>query len=160
MRIMVTGPKGIGKTTICERIISQRKRSFGFLTHPILREGRRVGFYLVDIKTHERKLLASENSDGPKLGRYFFSPEGIAFGIRALKRSGDLCVVDELGRLELEGEGFYGAIPLLRERKNLIVTTRSDFAQGIIELFEVEFRVFEITIENREIMGDYASLIK
>jgi len=153
MRVLITGPIGAGKTTMCEEVIRRighQRSTFGFLTYPILKEGRRVGFYLLDLKTGSKKLLASETlSDGPTLGRFHFSMEGIAFGIKALKRRGDLCIVDELGRVEIQGEGFFEAVPLMRKREDLIVTARTDFVNEIVDLFKVDFLIFEITAENR-----------
>jgi nucleoside-triphosphatase THEP1 len=154
MRIAITGERGIGKTTVCERVIREARKSlsvFGFLTYPILKRGERTGFYIVDQKTAEREVLASENfSDGPVLGRFHFSPDGIAFGLRALRRRGDLCVVDELGRLELRGEGFFDAVPLLKKERTILITTRSDFAAGIVGLLGAEFKIFDISLENRD----------
>ncbi len=41
-------------------------------------------------------------------GKYFFTPEGIDFGIQAVEKgtSAAILVVDEIGHLELKGEGY------------------------------------------------------
>ena len=159
MRILLKGEIGIGKTSICKKVVDelkfQRYSVFGVLTFPIIRAGRRAGFYLINIKNGEREILAGEKGyDGPRIGRYFFNPTGIEFGIRALSEIGDIGVADEIGKLEIEGKGFRNAIPKIRERENLIVTARSKFAEKVKILFDLNFKTYEITLDNRNSLAD------
>ena len=45
---------------------------------------------------------------GPRTAKYFFNPQGIDFGTRAIDRgiSSTILLVEEIGHLELRGEGF------------------------------------------------------
>jgi nucleoside-triphosphatase THEP1 len=102
-----------------------------------------------DIKTLETTVLAERGQDsGERIGKYLFSGEGIEFGIESLKRSGDVCFADEIGRLELNGGGFYRAFPLMREKENIIVTCRDSFAELVIRALRFENAIVEHIEEN------------
>ena len=157
MGILLTGEIGVGKTSICNKVVDELKSRgynvFGILTFPIISSGRRTGFYMIDIKTGETAILAEEHGyNGPILGRFVFSQEGIEFGLRALSREGNIAVVDEIGRLEIEGKGFRDAIPKIESCEGLIVTARSKFAEEVMGLFDskMDLDIYEVTLENRD----------
>lgn len=116
MIVILSGQIGIGKTTICDKVI-ERARTDG---HPcggvVSRKGRdEVGRAVIRVEDLSagggKAILAREGepfAGGPSTGRFHYSPEGIVYAGKAI-RSGagaDLLVIDEVGRLELEGEGF------------------------------------------------------
>ncbi|MCK9319515.1 nucleoside-triphosphatase, partial [Methanoculleus sp.] len=81
----------------------------GVLAPGHVRDGRRSGFTLVDLATGRHEELSSIDPD-PRCevhGRFYFRPEGLLFGRRALAppdpRETDLVVIDEVGRFELQG---------------------------------------------------------
>ncbi len=92
--------------------------------------------------------------EGPRVGRYSFNPEGLAFGIDALNRGRGLpvLVLDEIGPLELAGKGFTDAVHLVREEKagNQIVVIRKELLSSFMPLFDKKPLVFETTISNRD----------
>ena len=53
---------------------------------------------------------------GPHTARYFFNAKGIDCGIREVEKGISLSIllVDEIGHLELRGDGFVKAIELIR----------------------------------------------
>jgi Predicted nucleotide kinase len=157
MNILITGRIGAGKTTVCKKIAEELRGKeygvFGFLTFPIIESDRRVGFYIVDVKSGERTVLAKEyeeGMEGQRLKNYIFSLDGIEFGIRALNDGGDVCFVDEIGLLELRGKGFFEAIQKLGNCKDLIVTARTKFAAEVKKLFAIDFKMVDITASNKD----------
>jgi len=160
MRLLLSGKRGIGKTTCCRKTIGllDKIEAYGFMTHKI--EG---GLVIEDIKTSESVLLATEGKgSGEKVGKYFFSKEGIDFGIESLKKSGDVCFVDEIGRLELSGKGFYRAFPLLREKECIVITCRDIFADDVKRALGFDDAIIElINEENRDMMPEklYATIM-
>jgi Predicted nucleotide kinase len=157
MNILITGKIGAGKTIVCKKIAERLKSKghevFGFLTFPIIESGRRVGFYIVGVKSGERTVLAKEyeeGMEGQRLKNYIFSLDGIEFGIRALNDGGDVCFVDEIGLLELRGKGFFKAIQKPANCKDLIVTARTKFAAEVKKLFAIDFKMVEVTASNRD----------
>lgn len=154
MVIVVTGEIGIGKTTVCEKVVAIARR-LGYSCGGILTPKSKEGIIIVDIKTDKRKVLASINKvyQGPHTGKYFFNPEGIEFGTRAIDEgiSSDILFVDEVGYLELQGEGFVKVLGLIRtgKVKNAILVIR----QGLLPAFSARLgsrvSICETTVINR-----------
>lgn len=155
MLIIITGSIGIGKTTVCRKVI-ELVRCHGHSCGGILSytsSGENI--ILEDIQTGEKEILASTKRiyPGPHTPRYSFSLKGIDFGIRAIDKGvlTELLVVDELGHLELHGKGFVRALELIRADKveNCILVIRN----GLLPIFLLRLPnkplVFKVTESNR-----------
>lgn len=155
MVIIVTGAIGIGKTTVCQKLISLLRDS-GYSVGGILTRKAGDEITVADLKTGESTTLASSRQDyhGPRTPKYFFNPEGIDFGTRAIERAdpSTILVVDELGYLELGDEGFVKAIELIRNGKvkNSILVIRGELLPAFLPRLNAEPLVFEVTTDNRE----------
>ncbi len=155
MVIIVTGAIGIGKTTVCEKVIklvqSQGYTCGGILTY----KTRDKSLTILDIQTGERKTLASIDNvyHGPRTGKYFFNVEAIEFGIRAVDRGAlsDILFVDEIGYLELGGEGFVNSLELIKagKVKNSILVIRKQLLPAFLGQLGDKPSVFETTISTR-----------
>ena len=133
MLIIITGTIGIGKTTVCQKMV-EALRNQGYKCSGILTYKDATGHIIVeDIQSGKTEILASSNSeyDGPRTPRYSFSPKGIDFGIRAIDKGidSDVLVIDEVGHLELGGEGFSKSLELIiaGKVKNSILVVRNEF---------------------------------
>lgn len=147
---------GVGKTTVCEKVV-ELARSRGYSCGGILTpKAPDKGIIIVDIQTRESKPLASIDNiyQGPRTGRYFFNPEAIEFGNRAIDGavSSDILFVDEVGYLELEGEGFVRALEVIRagKVKNSVLVIRQKLLPAFEARLGFEFSTIETTIENRD----------
>jgi len=127
MVIIVTGAIGVGKTSVCRKLIEIA-----------LNQGFTCGGILTDKAT-------------PK---YSFNPRGIDFGLQAIAKgvSADILVVDEFGHLELRGEGFARALDIIKagKIKNCILVIRTELLPAFLPLLPPNPLIFEATLENRD----------
>lgn len=114
--LIITGESGSGKTTLLAQFIKQCQQKQiplkGMLCPGVMKEGRRLSSDIVDIATDERCLFGHRTGvlDKKTGTRFTFTQEGIALGKQALDHNnfqqGDICIVDEIGPMELGGQGF------------------------------------------------------
>jgi len=152
--IIITGEIGIGKSTVCGRVI-QMARSHGYSCGGVITHKEPdASITIEDIQMGQQEKLASTDAiyQGPSTNKYFFNPIGIEFGVQAIMRGSrsDILFVDELGHLELRGDGFFNVIDLVRTSKiqSLVVVIR----KALLEFFMPSLGspvIFETTYENR-----------
>lgn len=110
---VVTGDKGQGKTSLVKKLVDKlKKRNLspaGILAPGIVKDGKRVGYRVQDIRSGRESLLC-ERLEGTNQLPYLFHPNGIRHGEEALKpehaAKADLLIVDEVGPFELQGKGW------------------------------------------------------
>ena len=116
MQIIITGGVQSGKSILAARLV-QFLNSRGVLLSGILavglwQDGQRQGFDLVDLKTGAKCPLAKRQNDsgGSPITPFQFFDKGLAVGAKALDkercRNTSVIMVDEVGKLELNGEGW------------------------------------------------------
>ncbi|MCX6320442.1 MAG: hypothetical protein NTX93_01360 [Bacteroidia bacterium] len=118
--VIITGDIHQGKTTFTQKIITdlleQKIRIAGFLSIGINENGKRIGFNLVDIESSRQIELCSDKKDEKRLkfGQYYFNNAAILRGMEILNNDNlsdkQLIIIDEIGPLELNGQGWSGAI--------------------------------------------------
>ena len=160
MNIIITGEIGVGKTTVCEKVIRMAESGGytcgGILTPKVLNGGVICGIDIIDIQSGERETLASVHNvyRGPRAGKYCFNPDGIGFGISAIEkgRSSDILLVDEIGHLESRGEGFANVLALIGagEVKSSIVVIRKELLSAFLPQLGAGPYVFETTPNTRD----------
>jgi len=120
---IISGERGEGKTGFLMEILAELSgkgvRVRGIAAPGHIRGGARSGFSVLDLATGMSEELCSVT---PSLGCeqhgiYYFRPEGLSFGYRALSPpvpgKTDLLVIDEVGKFELEGAVWAGCIDRL-----------------------------------------------
>ena len=155
MVIIVTGAIGIGKTTVCRKVIelarNQGHTCGGILTY----KAADKSIIIEDIQSGDEETLASIDNvyHGPRTAKYSFNPKGIDFGIQAIDKgtSTAILVVDEIGHLELRAEGFAKVLELIKAGKvtNYILVIRSELLSAFLPQLP-DALVFSITTDNRE----------
>jgi nucleoside-triphosphatase THEP1 len=116
--VVVTGSGNTGKTkavrSVAERLQSSGVSVAGFIQPGKFSGDRKVGFRLHDLATGEEAVLATlgERPDGDFGTRYQFAEAGFRLGRRALLQasSGAVVIIDELGPVELRGQGHMPAV--------------------------------------------------
>ena len=154
MLVILTGPIGIGKTTVCRHLVeawrSQNRTCGGILTYK-----KNDGIEIEDIQTGVCRSLASssEITQGPRTPQYYFYPEGINFGIGAIIRGQNraLLIIDEIGQLELHGQGFINALDIMDESNNdLLVVIREALLSRFLSKLKCSPQIFNVTLLNRD----------
>ena len=129
--MLVTGPRGMGKTQWCMRL-SDHATSLGIhvggLVSPaVFEKGRKTGIDLVDLDSGERRHLAfSRGSDQGDLltNDWQMNAETLEWGNSVLERCSDfdLVILDELGPLEFNhGIGLVAAFEIIEAHRTLPV---------------------------------------
>jgi nucleoside-triphosphatase THEP1 len=116
--VVVTGPTGGGKTetvvTLADRLQSLGVPVSGFVQPGDFDEDRKTGVRVRDVNTGAETALATlgERTEGDFGTRFLFREEGFQLGAEALSRTGPgaVVIVDELGPVELRGQGHMPAV--------------------------------------------------
>ena len=155
MVIIVTGATGIGKTSVCRKIIElARNRGYtcgGILTY----KAADKSIIIEDIQSGDKETLAGINNlyHGPRTAKYSFNPKGIDFGIQAIDKgtSAAILVVDEIGHLELRAEGFAKVLELIKADKvtNCILVIRRELLSTFLPQLPTTPFVFKTTVNSR-----------
>ncbi len=130
MKLFVTGPPGIGKTTLLARVADRLKaaglRVGGFITLEVREKGRRIGFGVLDLLTGARAPLARVGGGEPRVGRYALKEDGLVLArvslLHAL-REDDVILLDEIGPMELKDEPLAAAIEAALESEKPLVAS-------------------------------------
>jgi nucleoside-triphosphatase THEP1 len=111
---LVSGPSGCGKTSFCNHFLEALHEApmnprciRGILSLPLMQENDRCGILAMDLRSGERRLLATRNHgarDGIHTARWRFDPQTLRWCNQVLAAAipCDLLLIDELGPLEFE----------------------------------------------------------
>lgn len=159
--LLVTGPPGIGKTTLVMRVaesLGSRGISVGGMTTREVRQGgARVGFEILDLSTGERGWLARAGTGpGPRVGRYALDTATLerigAAAISAAAARSDVVAIDEVGPMELLSGGFRQAVAeAVGSGKPVIATVHFRSADPLVQSLRgrEDAQTFVVTMENR-----------
>jgi nucleoside-triphosphatase THEP1 len=161
---LLTGPVGVGKTTIAERVVGLARRqglTCGGLLAPAMLDtcGQKAGIWGLDILTGERRILARTDRDlgGPSIGPYSFDAQALDWGLGLLEKAlgaCDLLVVDEIGKLELwQDIGLAPILPRLasgQAGRALVLVRDLLLAETQARLEPIEQIVLRVSVENRQ----------
>jgi nucleoside-triphosphatase THEP1 len=142
---ILTGDIQSGKTTALQQLCSSIDAD-GILT-PV-NTGKRE-FAEVNSKITYPMEANSSEQNTIQIGRFHFSRKNFERAIAYLKsltHSGKIIVIDEIGPLELQGDGFADILTdLLHEGVKLLIVVRSTSLNEVIVNFEIrDYKVFTI----------------
>jgi nucleoside-triphosphatase len=159
--LLLTGKPGSGKTTLIRSLLAGcALEAGGFYTQEVRTGGARQGFEIVTLEG-ERGILAHVDIRGRhRVGRYGVDLRSLdTLGVSAILRTaevGGLVVIDEIGPMEIQSEGFRRAVlgildsgvPVL----GTIVRRSTPFADQIKMRDDVQ--VVELRPDNRDAVQD------
>jgi len=157
----VTGPPGIGKSTVVARLIMRLKSAGvivgGCTTLEKRVKGVRVGFEVRDLGSGSVGELASVAARmGPRVGKYRVNLIDLsrvgAGGLLSAASSAEAIIIDELGPMELVSPEFRrGVRACIDTNRPLVVVIHERLDDDLInEVKEKAAKVFTLTLENRE----------
>lgn len=153
--IFITGPPRSGKSTMVSQIIEELAlNAEGVRTPDIIKNGKRKGFKLVDIRTGKEGILSHvDQEEGPKVSRYRVKMDDLErFTELSLKNISDNCdivVIDEIGTMELYSDKF---------KKSVIKRLEDDIPvlavlhRHHVDKYEEYGEVYELTKSNYDIL--------
>lgn len=154
---LITGPPGIGKTTLIKRIVSELGplQPVGFYTEEIREGGRRKGFTLVDFSGRRRVLAHNEIKSKYKVSHYGVDVEGFEAFLESLPFSSPstrLIIIDEIGKMECFSMKFKMLLDEILNSDRFLIATIALKGGGLIS--EIKKRndvmLFTITLNNRD----------
>jgi len=113
-RILVTGPPGIGKTTLVLRVLDllHGRRLSGFYTEEVRGRTGRTGFRIVTLDGRTAQLATAGGVGGPRVGRYtvhLAALEALCEDVLEPGPDVDAVFIDEIGKMECLSPTFVRA---------------------------------------------------
>jgi len=148
--IIISGGKNEGKTSCLKKIVEELKgrkvKLQGFIALAVFDEKERIGYDLQNIATGETFELARTTGDASMVNtiKYFFRDEALHDGIKILQDAAladtDFIVIDEIGFLELQGDGWADVFTqLLKNPKlKLICAVRREYIEELKNKWNID----------------------
>jgi nucleoside-triphosphatase THEP1 len=138
--LILTGPIGSGKTTSLLNWAATRNDVYGILT-PVI-NGKRV---FMDAYTKEQFPMEADNKETEiiKVGRFVFSRKEFARAVKVIEQATDKpgwLIIDEIGPLELKGQGFCKVLKkaLKKRDRQVILVVRKGLAEEVKSTFGID----------------------
>jgi len=156
--VLITGPRQVGKTTVCQRLETMLKDEAltvsGLIT---LRTGPH-DLRLVELASGQSYSLTLpfDQNEGIDLKNFRMRPEAMARGRKALEASfpTQVFILDELGPLELiRGQGWHNACRLLKDavyHVAFVVVRPELLTEAVLQLPAEIYYVVKIEEHNRD----------
>lgn len=152
---ILSGPVHSGKTTFLKNILyslgKQNLTIDGYFSEALWKKNEFLGYNLFDLKIHQsHPFIRKQGKDRwEKIGPFFFLPETMDLAKKIIRRSqkADLCVVDEVGPLELGGNGVWPALKdslILRNLDFLLVVRDSILERFMGKIHTNDVVVYDI----------------
>ena len=146
---IITGCVNEGKTWFIKELINLLQQNNitvrGLYSEKIFSQNQLLGYDIVNIKNREQEpfLRITNKNYGPQYGRFSIITRGLEKGKEILTKAqtdfSDVIVIDEIGNMELENNGWVHQIESLikKSNRNLIISIRNEFVEKTIAKWEI-----------------------
>lgn len=139
--IIVTAPRNSGKTTYLKKFCLSHN-CIGYIAES---DEQKNLFYYEEFRSKKTfpSLTTEVHEDWSRIGKYYFKSEVFieleSFLDHLINESYDYIVLDEIGKLELEGKGFDVILnKCIRQESNLVLVVRDIFVDDVIEKYKLQ----------------------
>ena len=154
--ILITGPPGIGKTTLIKRISHDLHylNPAGFYTEEIRVSGIRRGFSLVSLDGNKATLSHTDIASRDRVGKYgvdIAAFNGFLDHIAFFDPAIGAIIIDEIGKMECISDKFNKLLKEILEQERPVIATISRKGEGVIEDIKKlpDVTLFVMTQNNR-----------
>lgn len=156
--VIITGEKHSGKTTFALDLVNYLKEKGialgGFLAPGFFVDNRRASFDMLALATGETYPLCSIHPrNGIRIGPFWFDEKTLQIGHQLLDPAqlgaANIIFIDEVGPLELNGDGWAAAIDKLMQqpRLTLVMVVRRSMTEQVISKWQlINTKVFDIEL--------------
>ena len=164
VKIGLTGLPNSGKTALIKTLITtiegQGKSIGGMITENIVENLRKVGMEVVDVRTGERATFAHVSfGETHKNVNFGLDLEALeAVGVAAINLAAEECdmvVIDEVGPIHLESEGFNKAVlDTIKNNVSQILTIHKKSRHTVVQDIRRrdDMRILDVTPVNRLVL--------
>jgi len=148
--VIISGDTQSGKSSFLTKIQKAlEKKSInqvGFIADSIYENNEINGHIINDLTTGEsfRISYREEKENAQKIGRFYLLDEGLEFGKKIISKinsssSNHVVIIDEIGKLEIDGGGWSAEVHELLKDKNkaIILIVRGKYLNAFIEEFKI-----------------------
>jgi len=159
--ILISGPPGVGKTTLIKKILENLNLKVGgFYTEEIKENKNRIGFKIISLDNQEGILAHISIKGMKRVGRYgvnIYDLENI--GVKSLSRAlrdEELIVIDEIGKMEIFSDKFKEKVlDCLNSEKFVLATIGIGGDKFIFQIKERnDVIIFKMNRDNRDELVD------
>lgn len=155
--ILITGPTGIGKTTLIRRLseIFKEFNPAGFYTTEITEDGNIAGYAITNLFGDSKLLAHTALKSKYYSGKYHIDIKGFETLLETIfsrdKKTG-LYFIDEIGKIECQSKKFCKLITELLGADKPMIATISEKGSGLIQEVKKrdDIKIYEITESNSE----------
>ncbi len=147
---IVSGSRDEGKTTMVKKAVEELKKNDfpvgGILSIKVIKNQKIIGYDIFDIDTGEMEVFMRVSGDtgNKKIGKFFIKEKGLEKGISILSDKKlihkKLVVIDEVGSLEINNEGWASCLEkLLKESTiDILITVRETLVEDVISKWDIK----------------------
>ena len=157
--VLVTGPPGIGKSTVIEKLLRQLGRpACGFFTREIREYGKRAGFSILTCNGEEGILAHVNIKSVRRVGRYGVNLDAVnrlVVPSMIPETPKHVIVVDEIGKMECFSKLFRDAVVRALDAENLVIGSVAMKGEPFIQSVKArsDVRLVQVTEKNRDTLA-------
>jgi nucleoside-triphosphatase len=162
MKLLLTGPPSVGKTTVIQKVLSSMEISAGGFYAQEIREGsKRTGFSLRTLDGKEGVLAHIDYQGGYQVGRYgvditLFEALAIPALEQALQTK-EIIIIDEIGKMELFSHRFQEMVLRIldQDKKHLLGVIHQGWGSFVASIKRRrDFEIMTVNKTNRDALPD------